>query len=258
MLLVIDVGNTNITLGVFRGGSLAAQWRLTTGRSKTIDELGMNLTRLLEVESLQVGDLTDVIVSSVVPNLNYALTRAVQHYLKREPMMVSQALNTGLKLILPGTRELGADRLVTAAAAYKIYGGPVIVIDYGTASKYDVISAEGEFVTGVTAPGIRISAEALFERAALLGEIELALPKSIVAKNTVESLQCGILYGCIGQTEYIVSRLKRELNIPKAVVVATGGLSRVIASGMEGIIDHIVPSLTLEGMRIIYEMNRGG
>ena len=254
MLLVIDVGNTNITLGVCRGEVIETQWRLTTRSNRTVDETGMQLIWLLENRGYKAEDVKGVVVSSVVPKLMYSLTRAVQKYLNLEPLVVNQELSLGLKLLLPATKELGADRLVSAAAAYKLYGGPIIVIDYGTATTYDVIAEDGEFLTGITAPGIKISADALFDKAALLGEIELALPPNIVAKNTVESLQSGILYGSIGETEYIVSRLKRELSLPQAKVVATGGLCRVIALGTD-VFDYVEPGLVLDGLRLIYYMN---
>ncbi|MCL2703969.1 MAG: type III pantothenate kinase [Defluviitaleaceae bacterium] len=255
MLLVIDLGNTNITFGVCNDNEVTAQWRLTTGQNRTIDEMGMNLVWLLENGGFKAGDIHDVVISSVVPKLLYPLTRAVNNYFRVEPIVVTKELELGLKLIVPATKELGSDRLVNCAAAYKLYGGPVIVIDYGTATTYDVIDGDGEFITGITAPGVKISADALFEKAALLGAVELAMPRSILATNTAESLQCGILFGCIGETEYIVSRLKRELSMPSAVVAATGGLCRVIASGTEGVFDHVVPALTLEGLRLIYNMN---
>ena len=254
MLLVVDVGNTNVTLGLCGAGGVDAQWRLTTRDNRTVDEIGMQLVWLLDNSGYRVGDVDGAILSSVVPKLTYPLIRAVQRYFGLEPLLVSQALNTGIRLSVPGTKDLGADRLATAAAAYKLYGGPVIVIDYGSATTYDVVDGDGEFLTGITAPGIKISADALFEKAALLGEIELALPGSIVAKNTVESLQCGILYGSIGETEYIVARLRRELQMPAAKVVGTGGLCRVIAAGTD-VFDHVEPALILDGLRFIYYMN---
>jgi type III pantothenate kinase len=257
MLFVIDVGNTNMTLGVCDNKGITAQWRLTTINNRTIDELGMNLVWLLDNSGFTPRDIDSAIISCVVPKLMYPLNRAINKYFNVEPLVVSLDLKLGLKLSRPASRELGADRLVTAAAGFCMYGGPVIVIDYGTATTYDVVSAEGEFITGITAPGVKISADALFEKAALLGEIELAMPRSIVASNTVESLQCGILYGCIGETEYITSRLKRELEIPDAIVVATGGMCRVIASGAEGLFDHVEPALILEGLRLIHIMNIG-
>lgn len=256
MLLLIDVGNTNITLGACENGVITGLWRLTTGFSMTADEMGLNILWLMEHGGKKAGDVECVVVSCVVPKLMYALTHALRKYMNKEPFVIGKHLKLGIKLLKPATNELGADRIVNAAAAYTRFGGPVIVIDYGTATTYDVVAEDGEFLTGITAPGIKISADALFEKAALLGEIELTLPPSIVARNTVESLQCGILYGHIGETEYIVSRLKRELNIPDAKVVATGGLSRVMAQGADNVFDSIEPLLTLEGLRIIYELNQ--
>ncbi|MCL2407236.1 MAG: type III pantothenate kinase [Defluviitaleaceae bacterium] len=264
MILLLDVGNSNITVGISAGNhashniagqKVTAQWRLTTAHNRTTDEMGMNLVWLLENGGYSPANVTGAIISSVVPKLTYPITRAVSKYFGTEAMVVTSALKLGLLLNHPAVRELGADRLVAASAAFNLFGGndPIIVIDYGTATTIDVIDSHGGFVTGITAPGIKISAEALFERAALLGEIELALPGSIIATNTVESLQCGILYGSIGQTEYIVNRLKAELKIPMAKTVATGGLCRVIAVGTS--FDYVEPALILEGLRVIYNMN---
>ena len=165
-------------------------------------------------------------------------------------------MELGIKLNSVGERELGADRIVNCVAGYKKFGGPIIIIDYGTATTYDAVSCNGEFLTGITAPGIKISADALFSRAALLGNVELALPPSLMVKSTAESMQAGILFGRIGETEYIVNRLKQEMDAPEAIVIATGGLAHTIARG-SNIFDHIVPGLTLDGLQILYEMNKG-
>lgn len=254
MLLVIDVGNTNIVLGVYKKNEFLGLWRLSTALARTADEMGLRMLEFLNNSGIKAGGVTSAIISSVVPNSMYSLVHGLRKYFELEPLIVSRSLNLNIKLLKEASKELGADRIVNAASAYALYGGPVIIIDYGTATKYDVVDDNGEFITGVTAPGIKISADALFERAALLGRIELSLPRSVVAENTVESLQAGILYGHIGQTEYIVEKLKEELDMPEAAVVATGGLSRLIAQGTD-IFDHINPLLTLEGLKLIHEMN---
>jgi len=254
MLLVIDVGNTNIVLGLYENTSLIRSWRMATGENRTSDEMGIFIYSLLGHSNVPHGELKNIIISSVVPNVMYSLTNGIRKYFDIVPMTVSKNMELGIRLNQVGQRELGADRIVNCVAAYKLYGGPVIVIDYGTASKYDALSKDGEFLTGITAPGIKISADALFARAALLGQVELMLPTSLMVKSTVESVQAGILFGRIGETEYIVNRLRQEMDAPEAIVVATGGLAHTIAQG-SNIFNHIVPSLTLDGLRMLYELN---
>ncbi|MCL2350124.1 MAG: type III pantothenate kinase, partial [Defluviitaleaceae bacterium] len=198
----------------------------------------------------------NIIISSVVPDIMYSLTNAIRKYFDITPMIVNKDMKLGISLSGAGQRELGADRIVNCVAAYKMYGGPVVIIDYGTATTYDAMSRTGEFITGITAPGIKISADALFSRAALLGKVELNLPQSLKVETTAESVQAGILYGAIGQTEYMVKGLKELMGEERVTVVATGGLAHTIARGTD-IFDHIEPSLTLEGLRLIYEMNTG-
>ncbi|MDR2168153.1 MAG: type III pantothenate kinase [Clostridiales bacterium] len=254
MLLVVDVGNTNIVMGLYSGSVLLRSWRMGTRQNQTSDEMGVLLNSWLALSGAKGGELKSVIISSVVPDIMYSLTNAIRKYFEISPMIVNRDMNLGIDLNIHN-RELGADRIVNCVAAYSKFGGPVIIIDYGTATTYDAMSKNGEFVTGITAPGIKISADALFSRAALLGKVELILPPSIVVKSTTESVQAGILYGAIGQTEYIVNLLKQALGEDEVVVVATGGLANTVANGSE-IFDHIVPGLTLEGLRLIHDMNK--
>ena len=254
MLLVIDVGNTNIVLGLYDGSSLLRSWRMATGENRTSDEMGIFIYSLLGHSKIEPQSLKSIMISSVVPNIMYSLTNGIRKYFDISPIIVSKDMELGIKLNQVGERELGADRIVNCVAGFKLYGGPLIIADYGTATKYDAISKDGEFLTGITAPGIKISAEALFSRAALLGQVELTLPPSLMVKSTAESMQAGILFGRIGETEYIVNRLRKEMGAPEAIVIATGGLAHTIARGSD-IFNHIVPGLTLEGMRILYEMN---
>jgi len=254
MLLVVDVGNTNIVLGLYDNKTLIKSWRMATGENRTSDEMGLFIYSLFTHSRIEVDAVRNIIISSVVPNIMYSLANGFRKYFDAIPMIVSKSLKLGITLNSVGERELGADRIVNCVAAYKMFGGPVIVIDYGTATTYDAVTGDGGFLTGITAPGIKISADALFAKAALLGKVELLLPTSLLVNSTTESIQAGILYGRIGETEYIVNRLRQEMEEPNALVVATGGLASSIALGTK-IFDHIVPALTLEGLRLIHEMN---
>lgn len=255
MLLVIDVGNTNMVFGLYEEDILKKSFRMTTVEGKTSDEIGVFMSSFMLHNSIEISAITDIIIASVVPNIMYSLTNAIRKYFGLVPMLVSPELNLGNTLNLVGNRGLGADRIVNCVAAYTLLGGPVIIIDYGTATTYDAVDSNGAFVTGITAPGIKISADALATRAALLGKVELLLPKSVLVTSTTESMQAGILFGRIGETEYIVSRIKKEMDAPDAKVVATGGLAHTVASGTD-IFDCILPSLTLDGLRLIFNMNR--
>jgi len=256
MLLVIDVGNTNIVLGLYNGPTLLRSWRMATGENRTSDEMGIFIHSLLGHSNVAPQSLKSIIISSVVPNIMYSLTNGIRKYFDISPMIVSKDMELGIKLNQVGERELGADRIVNCVAGFQLFGGPLIIIDYGTATTYDAVSRSGEFLTGITAPGIKISADALFSRAALLGNVELTLPTSLMVNTTAESMQAGILFGRIGETEYIVNRLRQEMGATEAKVIATGGLAHTIAQGSD-IFCEIVPGLTLEGLRILYEMNKG-
>ncbi|WP_343246392.1 type III pantothenate kinase [Diplocloster hominis] len=252
MLLVIDVGNTNITLGVFDDDELIGTFRMTTKLPRTSDEYGIFICNLVEHRNLKVTDITDIIIASVVPDIMYSLTSAIIKYFKVSPIVVGPGIKTGIKIVTENPKEIGADRIVDAVAAYELYGGPVLVLDFGTATTYDLITAEGAFIAGVTSPGIRISAKALWEDAAKLPEIEIKKPDSILAKETISSMQAGLVYGHIGQTEYIIRHMIAESGLTNVKVVATGGLGKLIADSTE-CIDIYEPMLTLQGLRLIYE-----
>lgn len=257
MLLVIDVGNTNLTFGVFDKEQLVSTFRVTTKIPRTSDEYGITMRDLLMHNAIDPENIEDVIVSSVVPNVMHSLLSAVIKYLNRKAVIVEPGLKTGVRIVTANPQQIGADRIVDAAAAYELYGGPVFVIDYGTATTYDYIDETGAFVSGVTAPGIRTSAKALWEEAAKLPEIEIRKPDSILARETISSMQAGLVYGQIGQTEYIVEMTKKELGMPDLKVVATGGLGKIIAQETKSI-DIYDPNLTLQGLRIIYNKQKHG
>ena len=252
MVITIDVGNTNITVGVFRGDEVMATFRITTKMPRTSDEYGMLLSNLLEQNNIRHDDIEDAIIASVVPNVMHSLEGAIIKYFGINPIIVEPGTKTGIRVVTENPRQIGADRIVDAAAAYELYGGPVLVLDFGTATTYDLVDKNGAFVSGVTAPGIRISAKALWEDAAKLPEIEIRKPESILAKETISSMQAGLVYGQIGQTEYIVKKMKEESGYKNAYVIATGGLGKIIADETE-CIDLYDPQLTLNGLRMIHE-----
>ena len=256
MLFAIDVGNTNITCAVLQGEETRANFRLTTKKSRTSDEFGILISDLLEKRGIQQEEISDVIIASVVPGIMYSLTSAIIKYLNITPMIVGEGTKTGIRIETPNPKEIGADRIVDAVAAYYKYGGPVIVVDFGTATTYDLITENGAFTAGITCPGIRISANALWNDTAKLPEIEIEKPASILAKDTITSMQAGLVYGCIGQTEYIIKKVKEESGLEHAHVVATGGLGKLIADNTDSI-DAYAPMLTMEGLRIIYEKTSG-
>ena len=255
MLLTVDIGNTNITLGVFNGKKLRTTFRMTTIQTRTSDEYGMVMCELLEHNEVKVEDITDVIVASVVPNVMHSLTSGVIKYFHITPVIVGPGIRTGIKIVTENPRQIGADRIVDAAGAFELYGGPVLVLDFGTATTYDLIDADGAFISGVTAPGIRTSAKALWEDTAKLPEIEIMKPANILAKETISSMQAGLVYGQIGQTEYIVKHMIEESGYGDVKVVATGGLGSIIAKETD-CIDVYDPNLTLQGMRFIYNKQK--
>ncbi len=254
MLLVVDVGNTNITFGVYKGNKLITTLRMTTKLSRTSDEFGIAIIEMLKADGITKHDIEGTVIASVVPNIMHALTGSVKRYLEIRPLSIGPGVRTGIKIITENPREIGADRIVDAVAAYEIYGGPVLVIDFGTATTYDLVTAQGEFAAGITAPGIRISAKALWEDTARLPEIEIKKPASILAQETISSMQAGLVYGQIGQTEYIIDKVKKESGYHDLKVIATGGLGRIIADETDSITVYN-NKLTLEGLRIIYEKN---
>ena len=255
MLLVIDVGNTNITVGVFDGDKIAATFRMTTKTPRTSDEYGMTLRDLLMHNNILPEKIEDVIVATVVPNIMHSLLSAIIKYFGKKAILVEPGIKTGIRIATAHPHQIGADRIVDAAAAYELYGGPVLVVDFGTATTYDLVDKTGAFVSGVTAPGMQSAAKSLWEETAKLPEIEIRKPNSIIAKETISSMQAGLVYGQIGQTEYIINQTKKETGLADLKVVATGGLGRIIASETDTI--NIYDSvLTLEGLRIVYEKNK--
>lgn len=252
MILAVDVGNTNITCGVFKGDEIVASFRITTKMPRTSDEYGMILGTLLEKNQVEESAIKDAIIASVVPNVMHSLQNAIIKYLGITPIIVEAGIRTGIRVATPNPQQIGADRIVDAVAAYELYGGPVLVIDFGTATTYDFVDENGSFLGGVTAPGISISAKALWEDAAKLPEIEIKKPENILGKDTISSMQSGLVYGQIGQTEYIINKVKEENNVPEAKVVVTGGLGRIIASETSTV-DIYDPNLTLKGINIVYK-----
>ncbi len=254
MLLAIDIGNTKITLGLFDQEELVTTFRMTTRQTQTSDEYGIILCSLIEHKKYGVEDVDAVIIASVVPDIMHSFGSAIIKYFGIKPLVVSSGIKTGLKIKTDNPRQIGPDRIVDAVAAYNTYGGPVIVVDFGTATTYDYVDETGTYLYGVTVPGIRTAARSLSEKAAMLPEIEIVKPKSILAKETITSMQAGIVYGYIGQTEYIIQKMKEELGLEEVQVVATGGLGNIIAKETD-IIKVYNPTLTLEGLRMIYEKN---
>ena len=254
MNLVIYVGNTYITFGVYKKTELVTTFRMMSNVSRTSDEYGMMITALLDNNGVPKEKIDGAIIASVVPNLMHALTGAVAKYIKVKPMVVGPGTKTGIKIVTDNPREIGADRIVDAVGAYEKYGGPVLVLDFGTATTYDLVTDKGEFCAGITAPGIKISAKALWNDTAKLPEIEIKKPKSILAQETISSMQAGLVYGQIGQTEYIIKCVKEESGFDNLKVVSTGGLGRLISDETD-MIDVYDAALTLDGLRIIYEKN---
>ena len=255
MILVIDVGNTNITFGVYEGKKLVTTFRMMSKMLHTSDEYGMNIRQLLMFDGISKDQIEGTIVASVVPNIMHSLVGGITRYLGTPPLIVGAGTKTGIRIITENPKEIGPDRIVDAAAAYEKYGGPVLVLDFGTATTYDYVTVDGCFAAGITAPGIRISAKALWEDTARLPMVEIKKPKSILAQETISSMQAGLVYGQIGQTEYIVNMVKKETGIADMTGGATGGLGRIISDETDSI-DIYDSSLTLDGLRYIYGKNR--
>jgi len=256
MLLVIDVGNTNIVYGLFDGTTLVHQFRVESGRGRTADEYAVILRQLLAMHDIAPGDVDAAILASVVPALTDPMVELVRRAFNREALVVGPGVRTGMSILYENPREVGADRIVNAVAAFDRVKGGVIVVDFGTATTFDCVTPKGEYLGGVIAPGIQISADALFSRAAKLPRVEIAKPPKVVGRNTLHSMQSGIVYGYVGLVDGLVDRLKDELGYPCGVI-ATGGLARLIAP-LSRTIQEVDDVLTLVGLRLLYERNEVG
>ena len=255
MLLVFDVGNTNMVLGVYEGKKLLKDWRISTDKEKTSDEYGVLINNLFQFDGLNLKNVIDVIISSVVPNVMHSLENFSIKYCKKQPLIVGPGVKTGLNIKYDNPKQVGADRIVNAVAGIEKYGTPLIIIDFGTATTFCALSEKGEYLGGTIAPGIKISSEALFQRASKLPRVELAKPGMAICKNTVSAMQSGIIYGYVGLVDKIIDMMKLEFKNKDVKVIATGGLSSLIASETDRI-DSVDKFLTLEGLRIIYDKNR--
>ena len=253
MLLAIDIGNTNVVLGVFDKEKLVEHWRVGTNAQITPDEYAMIFKDLFGFAGLDFKKITGVIISTVVPPLLPVMVEMSRKYFRIEPMVVTHALKTGITIRYDNPKEVGADRIVNAAAAYKIYGGPLIIVDFGTATTFCAVTAQGEYLGGAICPGIKISAEALFQRASKLPRVELVKPGVVIGTDTVSAMQAGIVYGYAGLVDGIVERMKKELSAD-ARVVATGGLAELVSPETRSI-REVRPQLTLEGLKLLFEIN---
>lgn len=253
MLLVIDVGNTNIVLGIFKGKELMDYWRVSTNRLRTTDEYGVLIRNLFYLNGVNSDEIDAIIISSVVPPVMPTLERMCQRYFGLTPLIIGPGVKTGMDIKYDNPREVGADRIVNAVAAYEKFGGPVIIIDFGTATTFCAVDKKGTYLGGAICPGIGISTDALVQRTAKLPRIEVVRTDKVICRNTVESMQAGVFYGFVGQVDGIVARMRKELGC-KAKVVATGGLAVIVAPATDAI-DVVEPMLTLEGLRIIYDRN---
>jgi type III pantothenate kinase len=262
MLLAIDVGNTNTTFGVYEARTLRFTWRMGTRQERTSDETGLMLVQFLAHAGLRQEDLKHVILCTVVPPVMHSLLNAIHKYVRIEPMLVEPGVRTGINIRYENPREVGADKIVNAVAALKLYGGPAIIVDFGTATTFCAVNERNDYLGGVICPGIKISAEALFEKASKLTRVEIAKPRHVIGRTTVASMQSGLVHGFVGQVDHIVARIKDEMVAERLTglspqdirVIATGGMARLIAPESASI-REVNPLLTLEGLRIIHEMN---
>jgi type III pantothenate kinase len=255
MLLAIDIGNTNITLGLFDGDALGPRWRFAAGNDKTPDEYGLLMSGLFRQAGVSASDVHGAAISSVVPPLTGVFTSACRKYLKSETLVVNGGCETGVAIRYEDASQMGADRIVDVAAAFKLYGGPACVVDFGTATTFDALSGDGEHLGGAIAPGIGIASDALFQRAAKLPKVGLQRPPAAIGRNTAQSLQSGILFGYVGLVEGMVEKFRDELG-PAMRVIATGGMAELITRET-GVISVVAPWLTLEGLKIIHDLNAG-
>lgn len=255
MIFVLDVGNSNIKCGLFENGTLINSWRMTTRLERTSDEYGIRLIAFFGHVNKRPGDVKRIVISSVIPSINYTLQHMCTMYFDQKPMFVGPGIKTGINILYDNPKELGADRIVGAIAAYHLYGGPCIIVDFGTATTFGAVTSEGDFLGGAICPGIKISTEALTLNTARLPHIELNKPDSIIGKSTITGMQAGIIYGYVGQVDYIIGKFKKELG-ECAKVIATGGLAQVVSQESKEI-DEINGLLTLVGLSRVYEMNKG-
>jgi len=254
MLLAIDVGNTISTIGVYQRDTLLGNWSVSTTRERTSDETGMLLISILQYAGINPSAIDGAIICSVVPPALHSVINAIKKYFRIDPLVVGPGVKTGINIKYENPREVGTDKIVNAVGALKLYGGPVIIVDFGTATTFCAINRKGDYLGGIICPGIKISAEALFNKASMLPRIEITKPKHIIGRTTVNSMQSGILYGFVGQTDYIVSLMKKEMKEDNIRVVATGGMANLIASEST-MIDEVNTLLTLEGLKVIYQLN---
>ena len=254
MLMTVDIGNTNISFGIYQGEELGPRWRISTDNNRMPDEYGLQITGMLSHEALDPLQISGVCLASVVPPLTGILVETCQKYLNQTPLLVDAGVKTGVRVQYDNPRSVGADRIVDAAAVQALYGGPACVVDFGTGTTFDAISAQGDYLGGAIAPGMGIAAEALFSRAAKLTRVDLQRPPSVIGKNTPHAMQSGLLFGYVGLVEGMIARFRRELG-EDMKVIATGGFSKLIATETASI-DFVAPWLTLEGLRLIWEMNQ--
>ena len=255
MLLVMDVGNTNTVLGVYDGTRLLAHWRLTTARDRTVDEYGILARNVLSLASIDAASIDGMIIASVVPPLNSVLEAMSRTYFRLKPLLVEPGVKTGMPILYENPQEVGADRIVNGVAAYERARGAVIVVDFGTATTFDAISSRGEYLGGAIAPGLQISAEALFQRAARLPRVDIRRPPRVIGRNTIHSMQSGLFHGYLGLVQGILSRMREEMGEPVRTI-GTGGLVASMAAELRAMLDDLDPNLTLEGLRLIHDRNR--
>ena len=256
MILTLDIGNTNIKTALFDGSDMKCYWRISTNRSMSSDEYGILLANLFQHNNMRMDCVTGIMMSSVVPSVNFTIEHMCRNYFHMDPLMIAPGIKTGINIKYDNPRELGSDRIANAVAAYELYGGPCIFIDFGTATSFGCVSAKGEFLGGAICPGLKLSAEALVENAAKLPKFELVKPESAIGRSTITNLQSGIVFGHVGLVTYLIGRMREELGAPKAKVVATGGLA-LLVSNESDVIDVLDGLLTLKGLRLIYERNVG-
>lgn len=254
MLLTMDIGNTNIKIAVFKGKEMIRYWRLSSNRSYTSDEMGVTITDLFRSGNLSLHDIDGIMLSSVVPTINFTVEHMCRDYFGLEPLFVAPGIKTGIDIKYENPRELGSDRICNAVAAYTLYGGPCVYIDFGTATTFGALDQNGVFLGGCICPGLKLTSEALVSGTAKLPHFELVMPEKVIGKTTVTNLQSGVINGYVGQIIYLVNEIRREMGCPDARVIATGGMARLIA-GKSGVINEIDGSLTLKGLQMIYEKN---